>query len=82
VVGIFGVGGVGKTTTCKTMCNELSSKYEGRVCHIEFPSVPLGDFKELFKKVLRDLTRKSIEVIQQLNEGEVRLLVSMLEVCL
>jgi len=70
VVGLYGVGGIGKTTTCKTLCNELSSKYEGRVCHIEFPIVPSSDSKEFLQKVLRDLTQKSVDVIQHLNEGE------------
>jgi hypothetical protein len=34
VVGIYGVG-IGKTTLCKILCNELLGKYEGRTCHVE-----------------------------------------------
>jgi len=75
VVGIHGVGGIGKTTTCKTLLNELLKEYEGRVCHLEFQSVPSRDSIELLQKVLIDLTRKSTVVIQLLNEGEVRLLI-------
>jgi len=71
VVGIYGVGGIGKTSTCKTLCNEFSSKFEGRICHIEFPVVPSSVSKEFFQKVLRGLIRKSMDVIQQLEEGQV-----------
>jgi len=71
IVGIYGVGGIGKTTTCKTLCNELSSKYEGRVCHIEFQSEASKNSKELLQKVLIELSRKRTEVIQPLNEGQV-----------
>lgn len=65
-----GVGSIGKTTTCKTLCNKFSSKYKGRVCHLELKSTN-SNSKELSQKVLVDLTRKSIEVLQPLNEGEV-----------
>ncbi len=78
VVGIYGVGGIGKTTICMTLCNELSSEYEGRVCHVVFESVPGFKYEECFQKVLRDLMKNSVEAIQQFNEGQVRFLVSML----
>lgn len=71
VVGLHGVGGIGKTTTCKTLSNELLKEYEGRVCHLEFQSVPSKDSIEVLRKALVDLTRKRKEVIQNLNEGEV-----------
>jgi uridine kinase len=83
VVGIYGVGGIGKTTTCKTLCNELSNKYEGKVCHIEFQSEASKDSKELLQKVLVELSRKSREAIQPLNEGEVGFRISMcISICL
>jgi len=78
VVGIYGVGGIGKTTTCKTLCNDWLDEYEGRVCHIEFPIVPLSISREFFQKVLRDLTNKSVDAIQDLDEGQVSILVSIL----
>jgi len=78
VVGLHGVGGIGKTTTCKTLSNELLREYDGRVCHLEFQSGPSKDSIELLQKALVDLTRKSKEVIKLLNEGEVRLLILVL----
>jgi len=70
VIGLYGVGGIAKTMACKTLCNELSSAFEGRVCHIELDS-STSNSKELLQKVLINLTRKSQEVVQQLDKGEV-----------
>jgi len=77
VVGLYGVNGIGTTTTCKTLCNEVLSKYEGKVCHFDFPIVPTSVSKEFFQKVLKDLTRKSMDVIQHLDERQVSFLVSI-----
>jgi GTPase SAR1 family protein len=69
-----GVGGIGKTTMCKTLCNEWSCEYEGRVCHVEFESKDInvkGLLKGLLEKVLMCLTNTSLEVLQQMNEGQV-----------
>lgn len=38
MVGLHGVGGLGKTTMCKIMVNFYNSEYPGRACLIEFPS--------------------------------------------
>jgi len=70
VVGIFGVGGIGKTTTCKTLCNELSSKYQGRVCHVEFDNT-CSNSKELLQKTVIYLTRQSANFVRELDEGVV-----------
>jgi len=70
VVGLYGVGGIGKKTTCKILCNELSSKYEGRVCHIEFDS-GCSNFEELWQNAVMKLIRKSVDFVHRLNEGEV-----------
>lgn len=34
IFGFYGIGGIGKTTMCKTLCNELS-EFSGKVCHVE-----------------------------------------------
>jgi uridine kinase len=68
VVGIYGVGGIGKTTTCKTLSNELLQEFEGKVSHVELDS---ESPKELLKRAVKDLTNTSQELLQQLNEGEV-----------
>jgi ABC-type cobalamin/Fe3+-siderophores transport system ATPase subunit len=70
VVGMYGVGGIGKSTVCKTLCNELSHEYEGRVCHFEFEITNLSS-KGLLEKVLMRLTNTSLEFLQRMNEGEV-----------
>lgn len=38
MVGFYGVGGIGKTTMCKTLCNELLQEFEGEVSHVELSS--------------------------------------------
>jgi len=81
VVGIYGVGGIGKTITCKTLCNELSSDYGGRVCHVEFESTCLNS-KELLQSAVINLTRQSVDFVRQLGEGEVSSQCSTPRICL
>lgn len=50
------MGGVGKTTISKAMCNESFGEFVGKVCHVELGGKSLV---ELRKKVLQDLTRAS-----------------------
>lgn len=35
VVGLFGMGGLGKTTMSKSLCNHFNTEFLGRVCYIE-----------------------------------------------
>lgn len=60
VVGLFGMGGVGKTTISKVLCNQLFGNFSGKVCHVELGGKNLV---ELQKKVLKELTGASLEIL-------------------
>lgn len=68
VVGIYGVGGMGKTTLCKRLCNSLSHDYDGKAIHIELGS---ESSCELLKEVLKDLMNTNQDFLQGLDEGKV-----------
>ena len=68
ILGIWGVGGTGKTTTCKVLCNKYFEEFEGRVCHVEFG---VGDMLQMLQEVLRRLTDTISEVIGRFSIGEV-----------
>ncbi|KAG0558565.1 hypothetical protein KC19_10G038200 [Ceratodon purpureus] len=71
VIGYYGVGGLGKTTMCKVLCNELALEFEDKVCHVEMAPNPSSSQKLLhLQEVLKKLTRSRIEVLRDLNEGE------------
>jgi Ni2+-binding GTPase involved in maturation of urease and hydrogenase len=67
VVGMYGVGGIGKTTICKALCNELSSRFHDNVCHVE-----IGHRSEmkLLRKALKRLTTLSHEILDKLDDVE------------
>lgn len=68
MVGIYGVGGIGKTTVGKTLCNELSNAYDGKVFQVEFGC---QSHHELLKGVLKKLTNVTPELLKDLDEREV-----------
>jgi GTPase SAR1 family protein len=71
-VGIYGIGGIGKTTICKVLCNDYFEEFKGKVCHIE-----LGVGKKLstLQEVLRRLTETSQELVKSFSEDEVHFII-------
>ncbi|KAG0559594.1 hypothetical protein KC19_10G116800 [Ceratodon purpureus] len=68
VMGLYGIGGIGKTTMCKAMCNEVFERYEGRVCHVELNTT---SEVEILRSVLRRLSTIELEHVGGLNIDEV-----------
>ena len=68
MIGLYGVGGMGKTQICKMMCNEMNGEFDGKVCHVE-----LGNESEheLVKEVLTTLTNTSVEEVQEVRKDKV-----------
>ncbi|KAG0608491.1 hypothetical protein M758_8G109700 [Ceratodon purpureus] len=66
-LGLYGVGGIGKSTGCMTLCNDYFNEFRGRVCHIEF-----GEENELqmLQIVLKKLTTTKHELIERFNKAE------------
>ncbi|KAG0559634.1 hypothetical protein KC19_10G120200 [Ceratodon purpureus] len=69
VMGLYGIGGIGKTTMCKAMCNEVFERYEGRVCHVE---LNMTSEVEILRSVLRRLSTIELEHVGGLNIDECR----------
>ncbi|KAG0554032.1 hypothetical protein KC19_12G058100 [Ceratodon purpureus] len=65
IIGLYGMGGIGKTTIGKALCNELSSKFHDKVCHIEFGS---GTEMELLRKTLKTCTQIRHDVLDELDD--------------
>ena len=68
MIGLYGVGGMGKTQICKIMCNEMDGEFDGKVCHVELGK---QSKHELVRKVLTTLTNTSAEVVQEVGEDKV-----------
>ncbi|KAG0577398.1 hypothetical protein KC19_5G153200 [Ceratodon purpureus] len=64
VMGLYGIGGIGKTTICKVLCNKLFKEFRGRVCHTELKR----EFQlELFQEVLKILTDTRHDNLERMN---------------
>ncbi len=71
MIGLYGLGGMGKTQICKLMCNEMDGEFDGKVCHVELGK---QSKHELIKKVLTTLTNTSAEVVQEVGKDKVFIL--------
>ena len=69
MVGLYGVGGTGKTTACKSLCKDLFLDFDGRVCHVEF-GTGISE-KERVEKVLLTLTDANKEFLKDKDAHEV-----------
>lgn len=67
VMGLYGVGGIGKTTISKAICNEKYKEYGGKACHIEFG---MKSYEELRKVVLTDLAQADPTILNT-HDGKV-----------
>ncbi|KAF8034510.1 hypothetical protein BT93_C0739 [Corymbia citriodora subsp. variegata] len=69
IIGIYGMGGIGKTTLAKVLYNKLSSQFEGRsfVADIREAS-QREDIKFLQKQLISSITRKACDV-STVDEG-------------
>lgn len=68
VVGLYGVGGIGKTTICKVLCNKLFKELRGRVCHTDLKS---ASQLELFQEVLKIFTDTRHDALERMNIDKV-----------
>ena len=65
VLGLYGMGGIGKSTILKVLCNEYYTKFQGRVCHLEFNKVATEH--QLLQEALKKLTDTRPELLEGLN---------------
>ena len=65
IMGLYGMGGIGKTTICKALCNELSQRFNEKVCHIELES---ASAIEMLRKALKKLTYKRHDILDEVDD--------------
>lgn len=62
---IYGVGDIGKTTMCKTLCNEFNRKFNATMCKVELRQ---EHYVQLLQKTLNMLANSSLEFDKDLGE--------------
>ncbi|KAG0624136.1 hypothetical protein M758_3G226900 [Ceratodon purpureus] len=61
-IGLYGMGGIGKTTICKSLCNDYFAEFNGKVWHVELGKKGV---EEIQKDVLRNLVGISETLLNQ-----------------
>jgi hypothetical protein len=59
------MSGIGKSTILKVLCNKYYTKFQGRVCHLEFNKEATEH--ELLQVALKKLTDTRPELLEGLN---------------
>lgn len=67
IVALYGIGGIGKTTICKAICNEFSLKFRDNVCHGELGTT---NKMELLQKTLKKLTDIRHDILDRLDDTD------------
>ncbi|KAG0586233.1 hypothetical protein KC19_2G074100 [Ceratodon purpureus] len=77
-LGLYGMGGVGKTTLCKAMCSYSQGEFGDRVCYVELPSEQVNegiarkDRLARLKHALRRLGSCDRSVIDSISEEAIQ----------
>ena len=70
--GMYAMGGMGKTTMSRVLCNEFSSEFLAKVCHVELNNHATIDLR---KALLRTLTKwNEIDMSKLIDESQVQIL--------
>ncbi|KAJ9700898.1 hypothetical protein PVL29_006295 [Vitis rotundifolia] len=77
VIGIYGIGGVGKTTIAEAIYNEISDQYDGRSFLRNIRERSKGDILQLQQELLHGILRGKNFKINNVDEG-----ISMIKRCL
>lgn len=68
ILGLHGMGGVGKTRLCMALCNHFHTEYIGKICYVEVQSD--GNVLELQKMILKRLTFASEDLLDSITTIE------------
>ena len=70
MLGLYGMGSIGKTTICRVLCNEFYVEFHGKVHHLELES---NNQVELIQAMLKRLTETRHDLLETFNYDQVRI---------